>query len=476
MNISILRRVFFTLGIPLCLAACAVGPDYARPLTAQSDAYKELAPGDMDEADWRPANPKDTDNSAWWQCFSDPVLDGLMEEAGKANQNIMAAIAALRHAEAQVREARSYLLPRLVGNMGMSRGKSGASRAVDNTYSARLQAGWEFDLFGGSRRGLESNAAQAESTAASLASVILSIRAELALNYFQLRTYDETIYLYERTVKTYSESLFITENRYREGIATQADVAQARSQLKSAQAQAVNAQINRKKTEHALAVLIGRAPSEFSLKPSKNMAKLPRIGANLPSALLERRPDVVAAEKQVEAANASIGVAKSAHFPIFDITYSDGYVSNIYSKWFTTPYHIWAFGPSLALSLFQGGVVVARTDKAIAAWERSVSNYRQTVLQALRDVEDALVSAHMLIEEQAFQQEALDASREAEQILMNQYTAGTASYQNVLIAQTNTLNNARTIVQLQGARFAAAVSLIRALGGGWDITDLKNTQ
>lgn len=466
--------------LPLCLACslaffggCAVGPDYARPVTVRPNIYKEAPEAHPDAVDWRPATPGVPDPDPWWEAFADPLLNTMMEELGTANQNIQAALANLRQARAQVREARASFFPVLGGSGSYTRGNTALNKStVSNTYTAGLQASWEPDIWGGTRRSVEGSEAQAEAQAAQLGAVLLSMRGELALNYFQLRTFDAMIGMYAQTVAAYTRSLAITENRYKGGTATRADVATALAQLRAAQAAAVDLERQRQQTEHAMANLLGKAPAEFTLAPARLQAHLPSIETGLPASLVERRPDVAAAERQVAAANAAIGVAKSAYFPIFTFPVSGGYSGSSFHQWFIPANEIWSLGPALAMTIFQGGALVAKTDQAVAAWESAVAAYRQTVLQAFNDVEDALVAARLLQDEEKLQQEALLASRDAEQMLLVQFKEGTVTFIDVATAQATSLANARAVEQVRGARFAAAVTLVRALGGGWDAKQL----
>ena len=468
------------------LSGCAVGLDYVRPDTSGPQSYKEAGSADTSEADWRLAAPGAPDAGFWWEVFGDPVLNRLMEELGRANQNIQIGLANLRQALAQVREARASFFPVLTLNSSVSRGTSGSADSgsgingvsvqaprIRNSYSAGLEASWEPDIWGGVRRSVEGSQAQARGMAADLGAVILSMRAELATNYFQARTLDSMIEMYARTVEAYRRTLSITENQYAAGTVTRADAAQARAQLKAAEAQLVDARLQRAQVEHAIANLLGRAPAEFSLAPGRLPERVPRIDAGVPAVLLERRPDVAEAEQQVVAANAAIGVAESAYFPLFSFAVSGGYAGNAFSRWFTSPNEFWALGPAAAMTLFQGGALIARTDQARAAWEAAVANYRQSVLQAFNDVEDALAAMRLLREEEVLQQEALAAARDAERMLLNQYKAGVVTYVSVATAQATALNDAVLVEQLRGARFAAAVSLIRALGGGWSMSELE---
>lgn len=484
-NKIIMNREYFNflnLGICCCcfmvFSGCTVGPDYQRPDTVKLDAYKaDISTAIPEEGNvkWRPATPATPDSSAWWKSFKDPLLDEMMEELAQTNQNIQAALANLRQAQAQVREARASFFPTLNTDIGRIRGNNTLTGKIEPTYTAQLQARWELDLWGGTRRNVEGREATAKASAADLGSVILSMRAELATNYFQLRTYDELSEFYEEMIRAYARSCRIIEDHMVAGIATQADVAQALSLQQTARAQATQIALQREKTEHAIAILLGKTPAEFTLPPAKFTAQIPDIDAGIPSALLERRPDVAAAEQRVAAANADIGVAKSAFFPVFSFSADGQFVHNALSGWFTVPHRIWSLGPSLAFNLFQGGATLARTDAAIAAWESTVAAYRQTVLEAVSEVEDNLSAKRFLQKEENLRKQAYEASKKAEQILWNQYNVGVVGFLNIIVAQETTLDNARALSEVRGMRFAAAVALIRALGGGWDISQLHAT-
>lgn len=469
-----LRKLCLTAFAALFLfcGGCSVGPDYVRPGALVPDEYKETAI-DVAESDWRPASPGELDSSPWWQAFQDPVLNDLMDKVAEANQTVQAALASLRLARAQVREARASFFPTLSGSGSDLRGKTTPGVDTATTYRAQLQSSWELDIWGRTRRSVESSDASAEASAADLGNVILSLRGDLAQNYFQLRTLDEQLALYRESVAAYERSLAITQNQFNAGTVTKVDVAQAMAQLKATQAQVVDLDLSRRQMEHAIATQMGTTPSRFSIAPAPLTAYLPKIAPVLPASLLERRPDIASAERKVAAANANIGVAKSAYYPTFSFAASGGYVSAIWDRWFMVPNQIWSVGPSLAWSLFQGGAQFARADQAVATWERAVAQYRQTVLTAFKEVEDQLAAADLLERESVVQVEAAMAAREAERLFMNQYRAGTVTYLSVVTAQTTALSNARSVVSVKGRRFVAAVSLIRALGGGWDNTSMK---
>jgi NodT family efflux transporter outer membrane factor (OMF) lipoprotein len=461
----------------LALSACAVGPDYQTPETQAIPTYKRAGPLPTTDADWRLATPGQPDSSEWWLAFKDPVLDQLMEELDNNNQQVQIAMANLRQAMASVREARASFFPVITASGSGVRGRATPGAEIGKTYSTSVSASWEMDIWGGIRRSVESASAQAESKAAELGAVLLSMRAELATDYFQIRTYDALLVLYDQTIEAYRQSLRITQNQYNAGTVTKADVAQATTQLRAAEAERVNIRMNRNRTEHAIAILLGRPPALFSLEaihaPDTAFPHLPVVDAGLPSSLLERRPDIASAERMVASSNAAIGVAKSAHYPVLNLLASGGYTSPTFSRWLTTPHEVWSLGPSLFLSIFEGGALMARTDQAIAQWEADVAQYRQTVLQAFGEVENALTAARLYQDEEALQREAWIAAQENERISKNQYNAGTVNYLSVAVAQASTLAHARTTILLTGSRYATAVTLIRALGGGWDRAQLE---
>ena len=462
-----MRVRLFCLLLPL-VASCAVGPDYVPPYVIAPQEFKEAAAdAPMKESDWQPANPGSVDTLPWWKSFDDMTLNGLMSQLDAANQNIRVALANLRQARAAVREARSAFFPGVDASGSARRGKTTRGQSVGETYTAQLQASWELDLWGGTRRTVESEEAEAAASAADFAGVLLSMRAELAQNYFQLRAYDEQRALYARTVEAFARSLSITRNQHAAGVITRMDVAQAEAQLKAAEAQAIDLDLQRRRTEHAIAVLLGQPPAFFSMATGSLPDTIPQIGATLPASLLERRPDIAGAERRVAAANARIGVAISAYSPTLDLAASIGYISDAANAWFLVPNQVWSFGPSLALNLFDGGARRARTEQAEAAWEAAVANYRQAVLSAFQEVEGQLAATELLRDEESKQLEALSAAREAERLALSQYTAGTVTYLSVVSAQTTALSNARSAAILRGQRFMTAVALIRALGGGW---------
>ncbi|WP_029580114.1 efflux transporter outer membrane subunit, partial [Bordetella hinzii] len=374
------------LALAALLAGCAVGPDYQRPDIDVGTAFKE---GQQTVPGWRPAQPADTvARGQWWTIYGDPLLDGLMTRLNSANQTIAQAEANYRQAQALVGVARAGFFPTVGAGAGVTRsggGTSSGSASVGNQYSLTGNVSWELDLWGRLRRELESSRASEAASAADLASARLSAQAALAQNYLQLRVLDEQKRLLQATVQAYERSLTLTRNRYDAGVAGKADVAVAQTQLESTRAQLVDLEWQRGQYEHAIAVLVGTAPSQFSLPPVTFTQQLPEIPVGLPSALLQRRPDVAAAERRAAAANAQIGVAQSAWFPDLTLSASGGFRSGQFADWLTAPARFWSLGPALALTIFDGGAREAQIASARAAYDAQAAAYRQSVLTALRE-------------------------------------------------------------------------------------------
>jgi NodT family efflux transporter outer membrane factor (OMF) lipoprotein len=450
------------------LLACAVGPDYARPAAETPAAYKE-------NQGWKVAEPRDqAGKGPWWSVFGDARLAGLEEQVSISNQNLAAAEARLRQAQALTRYARASFFPAVTvapthtafmkSQNTASGPTAGGMEATD--YNLPLQVSWELDLWGRIRRNVESNQAAAEASAADLEAARLSAQADLAQAYYQLRALDAQKQLLDDTASSYEQFLELTQRRYRSGVASMADVAQAETQLKSARAQALDTTVQRAQLEHAVALLIGKPASGFSLPVMPQPSSLPAIPVGLPSELLERRPDVAAAERRMAAANAQIGVAQAAFFPSLTLGASGGYESSSLARLLDWPSRFWSVGPSITAAVFDGGLRQAQLEGTRAAYEASVAAYRQTVLTAFKEVEDNLASLRILEQEALVQGEAVEAARRSVTITTNQYKAGTASYLNVIITQAALLNLERGAADIQGRRLAASVQLIRALGGG----------
>ena len=455
--------------LPALLGACAADPKYVRPSVAIPAAYKEAG-------DWKIAQPQDTvKRGKWWEIFGDAQLNELAGQIDISNQNVRIAEARFRQARALVQSARAGLFPAVTGRGSVTRSgsPSGATRSSGptTTYDVSIDTGWEVDLWGRVRNTVESNVAGAEASASDLEAVRLSAQAELALDYFQLRVLDGQRQLLESSVAAFQKSLDLTRNRYAAGVAGKVDVVQAETQLKSTQAQAIDIGVQRAQLEHAIAILIGRPPAEFALAPIPLNLALPAIPLNLPSELLERRPDIAAAERRVAAANAQVGVAKSAFFPALTLSATAGFQSSSFAQWLTVPSRFWAVGPAIAQSIFDAGLRRALTAQAIAVYDANVAAYRQTVLSGFQEVEDNLAALHTLEQEARVQADAVEASRQAVELTLNQYKAGTVNYLNVVAVQTAQLTNERTATSILGRRLTAAVTLVKALGGGWSAAE-----
>jgi NodT family efflux transporter outer membrane factor (OMF) lipoprotein len=451
------------------LTACAVGPDYIRPQAPVASEFKEIK-------GWKTAQPRDTAISGqWWEIFNDPKLNELESQVA-SNQSLIQAEAQYRQAQGLVQSAQSSLLPvfNLNGsfnNFKSAQGQTQVISGVRTLFGNTVAMAWEPDLWGKVRRQIEANTGNAQASAATLQALRLSIQSNLAVAYFQLKVLDAQRTLLDETVAAYQKTLDITKNRYAVGVVAKADVVQAETQLQSAKAQAINLGVQRAKLEHAIAVLIGKSPAELSLAASALTTQAPAIPLSLPSELLERRPDIAAAERKVAAANAQIGIAKAAYFPTLNLAMSNGFQSTDVGDLFTVARRYWAFGPAAAaLTVFDGGVKNAQYNQAIAGFDASVAAYRQAVLTGFQEVEDNLAALRILEEQAQVQDQAVASANQALALTNNQYQAGTVSYLNVMTAQTAALSNRQTAVQLQGDRLNAAVLLVKALGGGWNET------
>ena len=478
MKALVAYRLPTLLALSLALSACAIGPDYQRPQLQTPAQFKQIE-------GWTAAVPGDAlERGAWWELYGDDELSGLVGRLNLSNQNLAASEAQYRQARALVRGARAAFYPSLSSNAGVTRAGQGGgdstlstaegfavsgsnAASISKSYDLSLNAAWELDIWGKLRRSLESRRAGFAASAADLAALKLSLQAELVQTYLQLRVLDDQQRLLDATVTAYARSLRLTENQYNAGIVPKSDVSQALTQLRSTEAQAVDLQWQRAQLEHAIAVLIGVPPSELSIAAREQLPALPVIPVALPSQLLERRPDVAAAERRVIAANAEIGVAEAAWYPDLTLSASGGYRGSSFADWVSLPNRFWSLGPDLALSLFDGGARRAELERSEAAYDQTVAQYRQAVLDSFREVEDYLVQLRVLEQEAVFQQQALDAARESLRLIENQYRAGTVDFNSVVNVQATALNNERSNLTLLGSRLTASVQLIAALGGGW---------
>lgn len=469
-----------TLLAALLLSACTAGPDYERPAAPVPVAFK-AAEG------WKVAAPADAQpRGAWWSVYRDPVLDGLMQRVDVSNQSLRGAEAAFRQARAVARAADAARVPTLGVDASAERLKRGTGTSTNSTrartgssagtaqslYDVSAGISWEIDLWGRVRRSAENARDNAQATAADVESARLSLQAELAIAYFQLRAADAQQRNLRAAAAAYERSLEIARNRYAVGVGARADVLSAETQLETTRAQAIAVGVQRAQFENAIAVLVGVAPSELAVAPAPLAGDVPMPPLELPSALLERRPDIAAAERRMAAANAGIGVAEAAFFPTITLGGSLGYTSTRLATLLDPASRLWSIGPQLSAPLFDGGLRSANVEQARAAYDRSVADYRQAVLTAFQQVEDEAAALRILAEQADVIAVALRAAREAERLTLNQYRAGTAPYSSVITAQTAALNDELIALDVQRARLVASVSLIRALGGGWEAARL----
>jgi NodT family efflux transporter outer membrane factor (OMF) lipoprotein len=463
---------FGTAGVLLILNACMIGPKYQRPSVPAPPAFKEeLPPG------WKEAQPNDGAlRGKWWQVYNDPHLDALEDQVSISNQNVLAAEAQFRAAKAAVSVARAGLFPEVSTSPSGSRSGGGAASGMRRLYTIPIDLAYQIDVWGSIRRGVAGNSAIAQATAAQLENARLLYQAELAADYFQIQGLDAARRLMDDTVKSYETYVQLTQNRYEGGVASMGDVALAQTQLETARVQLVDLGVQRAQFEHAIAVLTGKPPSEFSILAMPNQAPLPVSLIGIPSSLLERRPDVAVAERQVAAANEQIGIAKAAFYPSLAFSASAGSQTAVFLDLLTWPSRFWSLGPQLAQTLFDAGKRRAQVKVTQANYDATVANYRQTVLTAFEQVEDNLAQLRILSEEAVITDRAVKAAQRSLQISTDQYRGGLANYLTVITSQTYTLQNQQRAVDIQTRRMDASVSLIQALGGGWDASHLPSSQ
>jgi NodT family efflux transporter outer membrane factor (OMF) lipoprotein len=467
------RGLRWAVFLALILTACTVGPNYKRPTVETPAAYKEQAGTDRTR-EWKQATPLDAANRGpWWEVYNDPLLNSLEAQIDVSNQNLKAAEAAYRAAREIVAETNATLFPTLALDSSTTRSGTGKPNVpMTKQYSASLGASWAPDIWGNIRRTLEGDVASAQASAADLASARLSAQSDLATNYFNLRAQDSLKQLLDTTVEALERSLKIVRDQYNAGVAARADVAAAETQLGNAKAQAINAGVRRAQFEHALATLIGKQPAEFSIPVGGLAGSVPVLPVDVPSVLLERRPDIASAERLMASANAQIGVQTAAFFPNLTLSGTGGLTGMALSKLFQASNSFWTVGAAVAETIFDAGARSARVAQAEAGYDQSVANYRQTVLTAFQQVEDQLAALRILAEQAQAEADVVASAHEAERLALNQYKAGIVPYSNVITAQTVTLSNEQNALTVQQNRFLASVSLIGALGGGWKASEL----
>jgi NodT family efflux transporter outer membrane factor (OMF) lipoprotein len=464
--------VLGTAGLLLFSNACMIGPKYQRPGAPAPPAFKEELP-----AGWKEAQPNDGALRAqWWKVYSDPRLDALEDQVSISNQNVLAAEAQFRAAQAAVRIARAGQFPTAAVAPSVTGSGTGAASGVRRLYTIPLDVAYQIDIWGSIRRGVAANSAVAQASAAELENARLLYQAELAADYFQIQGLDASRQLLDATVKSYEQYVQLTQDRFDGGVASMGDVALAQTQLETARAQLVDLGVQRAQFEHAIAVLTGKPPSDLSIPAAPSQSPPPASLIGIPSALLERRPDVAAAERQVAAANEQIGIAKAAFYPSLTFGGSAGSQTTVIGDLLTWPSRFWSVGPQLAETLFDAGKRRAQVKLTQAAYDATVANYRQTVLTAFQQVEDSLAQLRILSQEGEITDRAVKAAQQSLAISSDQYRGGIANYLQVITAQTSLLQNQRSAVDILTRRMAASVSLIQALGGGWDASQLPSSQ
>ncbi|MGA2155637.1 MAG: efflux transporter outer membrane subunit [Bryobacteraceae bacterium] len=466
----------------LALAGCTPGPTYKQPAAVVPPAFKEQPPADFKEAQgWKLAQPNDGQlKGKWWEIYNDPDLNALEEQVAIDNQNVLQAEAQYREAVAAVKIVRSGLYPSVSSAPSITESRTGASTGaaggMRSSFSLPISASWEPDLWGNIRRGVTAAAAQAQASAADLENARLLYQSELAQDYFALHGLDGDIELLTRTVKSYSEYLELTHNRFAGGIASDLDVAQAEAQLYAAQTQLVDFGVTRAQLEHAIAVLAGKPPAAVTVAARILTATPPPVPIALPSMLLERRPDIAANERLAAAANEQIGIADAAFFPALTLAATAGFEASRITTWLSWPSRFFSVGPTLAETIFDAGRRRAQVTQNLAAYDAAVAAYRQTVLTALQQVEDSLSTLRVLAEESVVADESVKSARRALDVSTAQYKAGTTAYLTVLTAQGTALAAERTQIDLMTRRLEASVQLVVNLGGGWDTSQLPTKQ
>jgi NodT family efflux transporter outer membrane factor (OMF) lipoprotein len=476
-DIRVARRTSGIIAVigTLLLAGCTVGPKYHRPAAEVPPAYKEVG-------DWKPAQPNDQNfGGNWWDIFQDSELNALEAQVNVSNQNLKAAEAQYTQARALLRYQRADLFPTVSTAPTATRNKLSANRQPRSsqfngtTYTdlqIPFELSYQIDVWGRVRRAVESYRDQAQTSAADLATVNLSMHSQLALFYFQARMLDAQEQLLNSTVTQYEQALELIKSRFAGGIASEVEVQQAETQLETTRAQAIDVGVARAQYEHAVAVLIGKPPASFSLAPLPLTAPPPPIPVGLPSELLERRPDIAAAERLMASANAEIGVAKSAYYPLVNLAAAGGFESGAVTTLLSGPSILWSAGPSALFTIFDVGRRRAASDQAIAAYDQTVANYRQTVLTGFQQVEDNVAALRILEHEAQVQNEAVTAAQKYLELAVTRYKGGVTSYLEVTTAQSATLSDEVTAVNILGRRMVDAVTLVQALGGGWDRSEL----
>jgi NodT family efflux transporter outer membrane factor (OMF) lipoprotein len=466
----------------IALAGCTVGPKYVRPSTPTPATYKEQPAPSQGPDQWQPANPADqATRENWWEIFGDPELNKLEEQIATSNQTLKVAEARFRQARAQIRFNRASQFPTISTAPSASYVKnteystnfpSKLQEANRGDFVLPFDLSYELDLWGRVRRSVAAAREEAQATAADYETAKLSLEAELAMDYFELRSADAQKQLLDDTVQAYTDNVQLTNNRFKGGVAPRADVAQAQTQLDTTRVQDTDVTVQRAQFEHAIAILIGKPPAKFTLPAAPLNYQPPNIPVALPSELLQRRPDIAAAERRIAEANQQIGIARAAYFPTVTLNGTAGFSGTTASNWFTWPASFWAVGPALAETLFDAGRRRANSESARANYDAAVANYRQTCLTGFQEVEDNLAALRILKNESQQQEQAVVSSKDSLQLFTNRYRGGVDTYLQVITAQTTELSNERNAIDIRRRRMDASVLLVKALGGGWDVSRL----
>jgi NodT family efflux transporter outer membrane factor (OMF) lipoprotein len=476
----------FAFCLLLFTAACMVGPNYHRPDAPVPAAFKEPPTDNPDEINrWKPAQPNEAAvRGKWWEIYNDPELNALEEQVNISNQNVLLAAAQFREAADAVRIARSSLFPTITTSPGYTRSQSSSTlfnvavgnltQGQRNVYTLPGSISYTADIWGSIRRSVQASAATAQASFALLENARLSYQATLAEDYFELHGTDGNIDLLNTTVKSYQDYLKLTQDRFNAGVASGADVAQAQTQLDTAQAQLIDYGVARAQYEHAIAILAGKPPAEVFIAASTIKIVPPPIPVVVPSTLLERRPDIATAERQMAAENEQIGIAKAAYYPSLTLSASGGLEAGQFYNWFTWPSHFWSVGPAFAETVFDAGRRRAQLAEARDTYDATVANYRQTVLTAFQQVEDNLAALRVLENEAATEDAAVRAAQDALNISTYQYKAGTADYLTVITEQGILLGDQVQAVNILTRRMTASVLLVEALGGGWNASTIPS--
>lgn len=478
-----IRLCAVTAFVATLLVSCAVGPNYTKPTVPAAPSYSEAPPQRYEESQgWKSAQPNDAMlKGSWWEMFGESELNGLEEQVAPANQSLKIAEANYREARANIQFQRSFQFPTVSAGSSISHNGVSGNTPVGvqglhyGLFTLPISASYDADLWGRIRKSVLAATEQSQASAADMENVKLELQTELASYYFTIRGLDSQKRLLDDTVVAYQKAYDLTNNRYTGGVASKAEVAQAKTQLNQTQAQAIDLAVMRAELEHAIAVLIGRVPEGFHVSVAELKNTLPVIPVGVPSELLERRPDIAATERQVAAANEQIGIAKTAFYPDLVIAAEGGLQAGSIVNWFTWPSKFWSVGPQLAQTIFDAGRRRSQVVISQAAYDAVVASYRQTSLTAFQEVEDNLSALRILEQEAAKQHEATQAAENSQQLSMNRYKGGLVTYLEVITAQNIALSNERTEVDIMQRRLAASVQLVRALGGGWNINKLPKS-